>query len=95
MMHKHVSGHAFVVMHRCIVAGMSQLRQYKVQLWTICDWLCHVSIVIFRGRRCPTINQSINQYIQSPGGQLGPNRQEIQFSEFIQTRFASYMQSIP
>ena len=30
-----------------------------------------------------------------PGGQLGPNRQEVQFSEFIDTTFASYMQSIP
>ena len=40
-------------------------------------------------------NQSINQGIQCPGGQLGPNRQEVQFSEFIQTRFVSYMQSIP
>ena len=28
-------------------------------------------------------------------GQLGPNRQEVQFSEVIQTRFASYMPSIP
>jgi len=33
-----------------------------------------------------TVNQSIN--VQ------GPNRQEVQFNEFIQTRFASCMQSI-
>ena len=37
--------------------------------------------------------QSIN--VQFPGGQLGPNIQELQFSEFIQTRFASHMQSTP
>ena len=41
-------------------------------------------------------SQSINQYVVNVlGRQLGPNRQEVQFSEFIQTRFASYMQSIP
>ncbi len=40
-------------------------------------------------------SQSINEYVSCPGGQLGPNRQEVQFGEFIQTRFASYMQSIP
>jgi len=34
-----------------------------------------------------SINQSTNQYIQCPGGQLGPNRQQAQF--------AFYMQSIP
>jgi len=41
-----------------------------------------------------SINQSIN-VLKCPGRQLGPNRQEVQFSESIQTRFASYMQSIP
>ncbi len=40
-----------------------------------------------------SISQSI--YICYPGGQLGPNRQEVQFSAFRQTRFASYLQSIP
>ena len=34
----------------------------------------------------PHINQSI--YIECPGGQLGPNRQEAQFSEII--HFLSY-----
>jgi len=34
-----------------------------------------------------SINQSTNQYIQCPRGQLGPNRQQAQF--------AFYMQSIP
>ena len=48
-----------------------------------CHWAHHSKI------------QSINQYIECPGGQLGPNRQEVQFSEFMQIRFASYMQSIP
>ena len=40
---------------------------------------------------------SINQYhyMLNVLGQLGPNRQEVQFSEVIQTRFASYMPSIP
>ncbi len=40
---------------------------------------------------------SINQStcVECPTGQLGPNRQESQFSEFKQTRFASYTQSIP
>ena len=37
-------------------------------------------------------HQSINQYIECPGGQLGPKTQQVQFSEFIQTRFASYIQ---
>ena len=37
----------------------------------------------------------INQLIHVLGGQLVPNRQELQFSEFIETRFASFMQSIP
>ena len=35
-------------------------------------------------------NQSINKF-----DVLGCNRQEVQFSEFRQTKFASYMQSIP
>ncbi len=46
------------------------------------------------GRVRTLLNQLINMY-QCPGGQLGPNRQEVQFSEFGQTRFASYMPSIP
>jgi len=36
---------------------------------------------------CNIFSQSVNKYIciffQCPGGQLGPNRQEMQFSEFI------------
>lgn len=37
----------------------------------------------------------IHQYVKCPGGQLGPNKQEVQFGELIQTRFVSYMQSMP
>ena len=40
------------------------------------------------------INNVISWGAACPG-QLRPNRQELQFSEFIETRFASYMQSIP
>ena len=25
----------------CTDAGMSQLRRYKVPLWTVCGWLCY------------------------------------------------------
>ncbi len=42
-----------------------------------------------------SIDQSINQYVKCPGGQLGPNRQKVQLSEVIQSKFASYMQAFP
>ena len=28
-------------------------------------------------------------------GAMGPNRQKLQFSEFMQSKFAAYMQNIP
>ncbi len=69
------------------------------------NWFDHEPSQLSGPRGCPrlvSINQSIHQSINQSinifyvlGGQLGPNRQEVQFSEFIQTRFASYMQSIP
>jgi len=42
-----------------------------------------------------TLCSLVNNVSNASNQQLGPNRQEVQFSEFIQTRFATYMQSIP
>ncbi len=49
-------------------------------------------IHFFRCLFIQSINQSI--YLMSWGA-TGTNRQKVQFSEFIQSDFASYMQSIP
>ena len=66
-------------------------------LWHASHMLVHVACITHASVALhAAINQSISQWVQCPVGQLGPNRQKVQFSEFIhsQIRFALYMQSI-
>ena len=76
------------IVHRCWV-----LQQYVISMLRICIGSCLIGVHVLTASSKPD-NQSINIF-NVLGGQLGPNRQEVQFSELIQTRFASYMQSIP